>query len=480
MQELIHRKIPMRELLVGDRFFYQRVLSIVVPIIIQSTVTNVVSLLDNVMVGRVGTLPMSAVAIVNQLLFIFNLCIFGGLAGAGIFSTQYAGAKDQNGIRYCFRIKLYLALAMLLIALAIFASIPEKLISLYLAEGTSPEETAATLEYGLGYLRWMLVGLLPFALTQAYGGTLREVGETSLQMVASIVAILLNLVFNYLLIFGKFGFPELGVVGAAIATVLARFVEAVIVVGYSHRHLKRFPFIRGLYASLKIPKELLLRVARRGSPLLCNEFLWSLGQAVLMQCYSVRGLDVVAAVNIAQTVGNLFNVVFLSMGNAVAIMVGQALGAGEVIEARKTAWRLIVFSIATCAVMSTLMAVLAPVVPLIYNTEDHVRHLATSILYVFAGMMPIYAFTHCAYFTLRSGGKTVVTFIFDSGYTWGISVPAAAVLAYATVLPIVPLYLLVQSLELIKGVIGFFMLKRGVWIQNIVADLRQDEGEAGQ
>ena len=122
--------------LIGDKRFYSRVVAILVPIVIQNTVTNVVSLVDNVMVGAVGTLQMSAVAIVNQLLFVFYLCIFGGLAGAGIFATQYAGAKDDEGIRYCFRIKIYTAFFMLAAALFIFGFLPDRLISMYLSEGT--------------------------------------------------------------------------------------------------------------------------------------------------------------------------------------------------------------------------------------------------------------------------------------------------------------------------------------------------------
>ena len=182
--------------LIGDRTFYQQMIAIVVPIIIQNTVTNVVGLLDNVMVGRVGTLQMSAVAIVNQLLFIFNLCIFGGLAGAGIFATQYAGAGDDEGVRHCFRIKWMIAVAMLVFAGAVFLTVPRQLIGLYLAKDTDAAAAASTLAFGMEYLMIMLLGLAPFAIAQVYSSTLREVGETRLPMIASVVAILVNLVFN--------------------------------------------------------------------------------------------------------------------------------------------------------------------------------------------------------------------------------------------------------------------------------------------
>lgn len=465
----------MRRTFVGDRAFYRQMIAIVVPIIIQNTVSNVVSLLDNVMVGRVGTLEMSAVAIVNQLLFIFNLCIFGGLAGPGIFATQYAGAKDDEGLRHCFRIKWLLSAVMLVCAFAIFLLIPEKLIGLYLAEGTDAAAAESTLKFGMDYLMIMLLGLLPFTVSQIYAGSLREVGETRMPMIASIAAILVNLVFNYFLIFGKFGFPQLGVAGAAIATALSRYVETLIIVIYTHVKKAQFTFIRGAYRSIYVPRALVGDVLKKGTPLLVNEFFWSSGMAVLLQCYSVRGLDVVAACNIASTVSNLFKVVFLSMGNAVAIMVGQALGANRPQEAKQTAWKLMAASVASNLVMGTALFLLAPVIPHIYNTEAHVRHMAMQMLWVVAGTMPLYSVAHCCYFTLRSGGRTIITFIFDSGYTWGICVPIAYVLAYLTSVPIVPLYLAVQSLEVIKIIIGIILVEKGVWIRNIISDTASGE-----
>lgn len=468
----------LRERMFGDRDFYAQMVAVVVPIIIQNTVSNVVSLLDNVMVGRVGTLQMSAVAIVNQLLFVFNLCIFGGLAGAGIFATQYAGAHDDKGVRDCFRVKWMIALSMLACALVVLIAFPKRLIGMYLAQETAQADAAATLGFGMDYLTVMLWGLLPFGVSQVYASTLREVGETRLPMFASVAAILVNLVFNYFLIFGKCGFPELGVTGAAIATVLSRYVETAVIMVYTHMKSHHFGFIRGAYRSLRVPKPLMISILRRGTPLLVNEFLWSSGMAVLLQCYSVRGLDVVAACNIATTVSNLFKVVFLSMGNAVAIMVGQALGANDIERAKNCTWRLMTLSVGSNLIMATLLALFAPAIPNIYNTEPHVRQIATQLIYVVAVMMPAYSFSHCCYFTLRSGGKTIITFLFDSVFTWCVNVPAAWLLAYKTGLGIVPLYFGVQALEMVKVVVGFVLVKKGVWIHNIVAPVAAEEESA--
>lgn len=459
--------------LIGDKNFYKRVLVILLPIIIQNTVSNVVSLVDNVMVGAVGTLEMSAVAIVNQLLFIFYLCIFGGLAGAGIFAAQFAGANDNEGVRYCFRMKLYIAALMSVIAFAVFLLFPQSLISMYLAKGTSAADATATLAFGESYLFVMLIGLVPFALTQAYGSTLRELGETKIPMIASVTAISVNLVFNYILIFGNKGLPFLpfgpfGVVGAAAATVLSRFVEAAIIVIYVHKNAQKYVFIKGAYKSPKVPLELFKNIAKKGSPLLINEFFWSFGMAMLNQCYSLRGLEVVAATNISSTASNLFNVVFLSMGNAIAIMAGQHLGANETEKAKNAVWRLLFLSVMVCIGMGALLAAVSPYIPLLYNTTGTVRQTAQSLLIVVGVLMPFYAFAHGTYFTLRSGGKTLITLVFDCGFTWGLAFPLAFVLSRFTALPIVPMFLAVQLLDVIKCIIGFVLVKKGVWINNIV------------
>ena len=471
---MIKKNRNLKENLIGDSAFYRRVMVIVLPMIIQNTITNVVSLLDNVMVGRIGTLEMSAVAIINQLLFVYNLCIFGGLSGAGIFSTQYAGAKDDKGVAHCFRIKLIIAATMFILALVVFLGFPRQLIGVYLAEDTDPEIASITLNHAANYLKIMLIGLLPFGLVQVYASTLRELGETKLPMISSIVAIGVNLVFNWLLIFGKLGFPRLGVVGAAIATVFSRFVELAVIVIATHKRKAEFTFIKGIYKRFYIPKKLMKDVGKRGLPLLVNEFLWSAGMAMLLQCYSVRGLQVVAAANIASNVNNLFNVVFIAMGSAIAIMVGQYLGAGKIEKAKQTVWRLIFVTVVACTVVGGIMAAISPVIPHIYNTEPEVKALATKLLLVFAIFMPMYSFAHDCYFTIRSGGKTLITFLFDSAVTWGVCVPTAFILANFTAIPIVPLYIVVQSIEFIKCVIGYILIKKGIWINNLVGRNKND------
>jgi len=457
-----------KDYFIGSANFYRRVFWVAMPIVIQNTITNVVNLLDNIMVGRIGTIEMSAVAIVNQLIFIFNLCIFGGLAGSGIFSTQYAGAKDNDGMRHCFRIKVITSAIILLFAGIILGLFSENLIRLYLSDTTSAQDVSSTLSHGLNYMHIMMIGIIPFAFSQVYSGTLRETGETKIPMYASVAAILINLIFNYFLIFGKCGFPRLGVAGAAAATVFSRFVELAILVIFTHMRSGEFRFIKGVYRSLYIPSDLCKKVIKKGSPLLFNELLWSMGMACYLQCYSARGLQVVAAANIASTVNNIFNVVLISIGNAISIMVGQHLGANEIEKAKKTVWRLITLSVTCCILIGSVLILLSGIIPEAYNTEKEVKAMASSFLVALALMLPFDAFAHGSYFTLRSGGKTMITFWFDSGFMWFIGVPVAYILANFTDMNVGLVYFLVRALDIIKTVIGTILIRKGIWISNIV------------
>lgn len=454
--------------LIGDRAFYRRLFTVMIPILVQNVITNFVSLLDNVMVGQVGTEPMSGVAIVNQLIFVFNLCIFGGLAGAGIFTAQFYGKADNEGVRNTMRMKFYIAIATLGVFVAVFILFGEQLINLFLHEGNERLDLAAALNHGKAYMKVMLIQMLPFAVMQVYASTLRETGETMLPMKAGIIAVAVNLVFNYILIFGKLGAPALGVEGAAIATVLARFTECFIVIGWTHRHREKNPFVDGLYSSMKIPGKLVREIIKLGTPLMLNELLWSSGMTVLNQCYSIRGLEVVSAMNICNTVADLFFCAFLSMGSTVSIMIGQLLGAGELERAVDEDKKLIAFAVALCAGVGVVMAVLAPLIPEIYNTTGTVKELAKQLLLVNAAMMPVNAFTNSCYFTLRSGGKTIITFVFDCMFVWVLSIPVAFILSRFTSMSILPMFIIVEALNLIKCAIGFWLVKERKWVKNLV------------
>ena len=455
--------------LIGSWSFYKKTLMIAVPIMIQNLITNFVALIDNIMVGQVGTEQMTGVAIINQLLFVFNLAVFGAVSGSGIFSAQFFGKGDREGVRHTMRFKLITAICICIIGVAVFIFFDDSLINMYLKGEAAGLDVAKTFQSAKAYLAIMLVGLVPFALENVYSGTLREGGIATVPMYAGIVAVVTNTVLNALLIFGLGPFPIMGVKGAATATVISRFIQSGIVVFWTHWNRNSLVYPKSLYRSLYVPKDLIKRISIKGLiPLTANECLWSLGIATLAACYSVRGVDVVAGQNISSTVVNLFNVLFIAFGSGVSVVIGQLLGANELEEARDAAPKLITFSVLLCVVVGSVMAIFAPLFPLMYKTTDAVRHLATAFIIISAIWMPAHGMLHATYFTLRSGGKTIITFFFDCGFSWCVSVPLAYCLATFTSLNIITIYFIVQSAELIKCVIGAILIKKGVWLSNIV------------
>ena len=453
---------------IGDRNFYKSYIALALPMILQNAVTNLVSFLDNIMVGQLGTEQMSGVAIVNQLIFVYNLAVFGAVSAASIFGAQYFGKGNHKGHMYSFRFKLYAALTVTALTILLFVTKGESLISLYLTDTSGSGATGAALQYGLEYLIIMMAGLIPFAVNQAYATNIKETGQTLIPMIASFVAVGSNAILDYLLIFGIGPFPELGVQGAALATVIARYIEALMIIIWAHRHREKNRYLKGAYTGFGIPADELKAIIIKGLPLMMNEVLWAAGMTAVIQCYSIRGLEVVAGLNIATTITNLFNIIYLQLGACISIVVGQYLGAGKLEEAKDADNKMIVFSVFCCVIVAVCMLFIGRFFPQIYNTSEQIRALATKFIAVSAIIMPFCSFSHASYFTLRSGGKTMVTFLFDSVFTWIIIVPIAFLLAHFTGLGIVTVYFLVQATELIKVVIGYFMVRSNVWLVQMV------------
>ena len=448
--------------------YYKWMLRISVPTMIQNGVTNFVSMLDNIMVGQVGTLQMTGVSIVNQLLFVFNLCIFGAMSGAGIFTAQFYGKKDNDGVKNTVQFKIATSLVFTALGVGVFLLLGDSLISAYIQEGSDPIEAAAVHGYAKSYLGVMLFSALPFAIAQAYASSLRETKDRIVPLVATLVAVGINLALNYTLIFGHFGAPEMGIEGAAIATVVARIAECSILILWSHTHTKKYPFIKRLYTKTTLTLPQIRKIAAISLPLVINEALWAAGVAFLNQCYSMRGLSVVAAINIVSTLSNVFNVSFIAFGSSIGIILSQLLGAGKKDEAKKASMRMVWFAVFTIVLVALAMSAFSGLFPKIYKTEEYVRTLSTTLILIMAAFMPVQSFLNACYFSLRSGGKTLITFIFDSGFMWGIVIPLAFCLSRFTDISIIPLYVTVQAVEIIKCVIGYVFMKKGWWLNTVV------------
>ena len=451
---------------IGTKAFYKRVFLLTIPIMIQQGITNFVNMLDNVMVGTVGQAESTGVAVSNQLMFVFNLCIFGAISGAGIFTAQFFGNRDFEGVKQTFRFKMIFCLLLAAVGISLFYFKSEDLIMLYLNEEDNATLAAESLAFAKSYLYIMLIGVIPYTISQCYGSTLREAGQSTVPMIAGVVAVAVNLSLNYVLIFGKLGAPRMGVNGAAIATVVSRFAELAFLVAYTFIKREKCVFILDGWKSPYISLKLIGNIFKKGMPLMLNETLWASGIATVNGFYSQRGLDVVAANNISQTFFNVFSVAFMSVGIAIGILLGHDLGAGkDKQEIKDTAFKSIAFSVFVSVIIAVLYALCAIFIPRIYNISDNAKSIATALMQITALAMPIEALAHASYFTLRSGGKVIITLIFDSFFVWSISVTAAAILVNYTSLGILTIYFICQMLNIIKCILGYIFVKRGSWLK---------------
>ena len=380
----------------------------------------------------------------------------------------------MDGMRNTFRFKLIFSALLSVTAIIVYLLFGDSFIGSFLQGESNGGDLALTRTLGNGYLRIMLWGLIPFALVQTYAGLLREAGRTVPPMVSGIIAILTNLFLNWVLIYGNLGAPALGVKGAAIATVISRYVELVVIVQHAHRHTDRYPFFQNAFRSFRVPGKLIGKISRTGLPLLINEILWSLGMTFINQFYSTRGLNAVAALNINGTAWNLFCVIMFAMGSAVSIMVGQRLGAGQMEEARDVDRKLIFLTEVLHIIIGALMILCSPLVPRLYNVGPEVRDLTRKLLMIAGLSLPIHSFAHVTYFTIRSGGRTVITFFFDAVYTWVVTVLLAFCLTRFTQMDILQIYFCVQFVDVVKLVIGLLMLRSDFWARNVVNDTEEE------
>jgi Na+-driven multidrug efflux pump len=261
----------------------------------------------------------------------------------------------------------------------------------------------------------------------------------------------------------------MGVKGAAVATVISRFVELIIIVACTHLRPQKTPFVKTVYKSLYIPKALTRSIMAKTLPLMANEVVWATGMAAINKFYSERGIEVVAANNVLQTFFNVFSVAYMAVGMSLGILLGQMLG--ETTEKKPVmdyCKKLITTSVLVNTFMGAVFFAFSVFIPSLYNYPQNVREMATALMQVCAVMMPFEAFSHACYFTLRSGGKTLITFLFDSCYVWIVDVVAAMLLIRLTALDIVTVFVIVQILNALRCALGFIFIKKGSWIRNIV------------
>lgn len=445
----------------GDRAFYKTLFKVAAPLILQQLITTSVQLVDNVMVGKLGEEAIGAVSVVNQLYFVVILITFGALGGAGIFTAQFFGSKDYDKLKQTFRFKLIIGMAIAFISFITFSIFGKNLIMIFT---DNPNTISLAMTY-LSYAKW---SAFPWIISVAIANTFRETGITKPLLIISIIAILTNTILNYFLIFGNFGFPKLGVEGAAIATTISRFIEFILMFFLLIKQGKFFN--TSLSEIFHIDKKLLTSIFIMALPLLLNEFFWSTGQTVFLHAYSRRGDQALAAMNITSAISQLVFVTFGAIATAVAVLVGNTLGRNELDQAKDNAKKLIATAMMVASVAGIILFILSFFILNIYDVSEATKEIAQFNIRINALFIPIFSFNVTLYFTLRAGGDTKSTFLMDAGYMWILPVPLALVLSYFTNLPVTLMFLCVQMLDIPKMFIGLSRYKKEHWVRNLAKE----------
>lgn len=454
---------------IADKKFYKTLLAIVIPIILQQFITQFVSLVDNLMIGNVGNSEMTGVSLANQLLFVFNLAIFGSLSGASLFASQYYGAENKQGYQQTFKFKWLIGCLIVIIATLIFVFFDDQLLSFFInSKEGEYSDPSVVLNSGKSYLLIMLIGNVPFLIKEIYATSLREMKQTFIPMLCGIIAIGVNLLFNGLLIFGLLGFPKLGVLGAAIATVISRFVEMGIVLIYTHVKIKKFYFLNGAYKGNRLSLFSIKKFFPKTLLLITNETLWAGGLTLMLSCYAYRGLDIVSSFNIANTISNVFITIGTSLGNASAIIIGAMLGAKETEVAKQSSYRIMGFAFVISIIFSIIQIICSFIIPNIYDSSEEIKIMARNLIIISALLLPFNSVNSVCYFTLRAGGRMLITILFDSVFVIMVRVPIAFVLSHFTGLSIYWVFFFATAIDLIKIFVGYYLINKGIWIRYIV------------
>lgn len=435
---------------------------IALPMIFQQALGASVQLVDNVMVGKLGNNAISAVASVNQFFFIGMLIVFGITGGAGIYTAQYFGDKDFDKLKQSYRLKVVCSIAIALFILVLTLVFKENLVGLFLDKGTE------TYDMAISYIILAAFGLIPMALNTSIGSTFREVARPIYPTIATTTSILLNTFLNWVFIFGNLGMPTLGVQGAALATIIARIAESLIMLYMVRTHGKEFSTkLTNIY---KIQKDLIRNIFKKALPLAMNEFLWSTGTTVLFFAYALRSDSQLSGYSIAHTVFQLAFVIFGGVGVAVSVMVGNELGANNIEKARENSKNILTIG-AVLAMISGLMVYgLSDIILSVYNIDAVAYNVAKSNLGTLALVFPVILINVGIFFSMRAGGDTKSTLIMDAVFTWVVPVPLALALGYLTNMPINEMFLIVSLMEVLKLFIAFHRYNKGYWLQNLTKE----------
>lgn len=446
-----------------DREFFELLIKIALPIALQNFIMSSLNMVGTVMIGQLGETMVAAVGVANQIFFLMNLLVFGVVSGAAIFTAQFWGKHDVTNIRKVLSISVTIA-ALGALAFSIIAELfPSFVLGIY-------SKDPAVVEAGSEYLRIMACSFVFFAITASYGTVLRSTGDVRTPLVVSIVALSLNTLLSYLLIFGKFGLPELGIRGAGVGIVVARIVECLALLFITYR--RNLPAAMRLEHIKSVDRRFIRQVLKPVIPVTLNELLWALGATAYSIIYARIGTDAMAAVSIAGSIDQLALVLFFGISNACAILVGNRIGAGDQDKAYRYAVRSLGLGVGLGVLMGGVLLLVSKPILSLYKVSPEVLAQTQMVITVIACFLWLRVSNLIYYVGIfRSGGDTRFAFIVDVGTIWLVGVPMASLAAFVLDLPVHLVYLFVMSDEITKSTIGLWRLASKKWIHDLTTTI---------
>ncbi len=429
------------------------------PIILQQLIFSSLGMIDTVMIGHLGDASVAAVGVANQVFFLATLLYFGITSGAAIFTAQYWGRKDIPRIQQILGLSLVISLVGGAVFTLVAIGYPQAVLQIYSAD---PE----VISLGGEYLQITALSYIFTAITYSFSVILRSINNVKLPMMTSLFALSLNSLLNFGLIFGNFGLPALGVKGAAIATVTARLFEAFLIVFLVYR--KQLPLAARPAALVKWDKIQLGKFFQTTLPVIITEIIWSLGTTTYTVVYAHISTEAIAAYNIALSVDRLIFVIFIGLGNACAIMIGNKIGEGEKDAAILFGKKYLLLGITAALALGLLMLLVKNPLLSLFGVTPETTLLAKNTLLVMIYSLPVRTMNLILLIgILRSGGDTYYAFFIDAGVIWIVGVPMAYLGAYLLHLPVYWVYLMVISEEVVKVSLGLIRFSKGRWIHSL-------------
>ena len=445
--------------LFSDKHFYSSLFAVALPIALQSLINSLVNALDTVMIGRLGTVEIAAVGLGNQVFFLLNMMLFGIGSGSAVFVAQFWGKKDLAGIRRSAGLCLGLGLAVAAVFAVLCRFAPEAVLRLY-------TDDPAVVASGAAYLRELSFSFVPFSVSFAFTLVMRSVEKVRLPVAATLISLSINLVLNWLLIFGVGPFPALGVVGAARATVISRLAETAILVGVSY--VRAYPFAGTLRELFGFDRAFVARFLAIALPVVVNETIWALGISSQNAIMARTGTGLMAAYSILNTISQLAWVFFMGLGNGAAVLIGKRIGEGEHEKARDYASLITRFSPLAAAGVALFLVPLSLLVPVLFNVGPEVVLATRTMFALLAASYPFRAFNMAMIIGVcRAGGDTVFGAVYDVVFLWTVAIPAAAVASFAFSAPGPVIYLCFLAEEPLKALIGLARLRSGKWLRDV-------------